>query len=590
MVRMHSIAGDFHKHTEDEDDVKIKKGEKTPKRTVDEEEITKVDRNSSISVGLNGQWALNEAVPQVSVSEDNSEKGEENKSQRSPPKQEVGVSWPEKKPIDSYYVIEEKHLEIDHDEGVDKLKIIQKKHINETPERQKAVMTRMHTIAGDIHENVADEDDFKVKRGNKVPKRAVDEEEMKKMDRRPSMTVTLNDQWALSKAGQKMSVSVDNAENREGNKSQFLTEDELNQFLSSEVKEVIKSAIKEKEAERISPKKEVGTSWPEKKPIDSYYVIEEKHLEIDHDEGVDKLKIVQKKHVYETPERQKAVMTRMHTITGDIHENVADEDDFKVKRGKKVPKSAVDEEEIKKVDRRPSMVVGLSDQWALSEASRLNRQAGEKSIENDGLSRQEANSSEQAVTSNEEKFEQPVNVEMSENKDVKAGTKSVMKVKKGNLRNRWSHNESEVTAQNTKIAAKSNQKVVNEVKTTKAAEEEAVKTEEDPPKVNGHSGAEEEEEAAKKEEETSAEEKEVEFSWTGEAEKVSVRGDFNNWEELQLNKSEDGVFKGSLKLTAGDYMYKYFVDGEWQINDSQKCVDKEGDKHNAISVVPELSS
>ena len=128
------------------------------------------------------------------------------------------MSWPEKKPIDSYYVIEEKHLEIDHDEGVDKLKIIQKKHINETPERQKAVMPRMHTIAGDIHENVVDEDDFKVKRGNKVPKRAVDEEEMKKMDRRPSMTVTLNDQWALSKAGQKMSVSVDNAENREGNK------------------------------------------------------------------------------------------------------------------------------------------------------------------------------------------------------------------------------------------------------------------------------------------------------------------------------------------------------------------------------------
>ena len=79
MVRMHSIAGDFHKHTEDEDDVKIKKGEKIPKRTVDEEKITKVDRKSSISVGLNGQWALSEAVPQVSGSEDNSEKGEENK-------------------------------------------------------------------------------------------------------------------------------------------------------------------------------------------------------------------------------------------------------------------------------------------------------------------------------------------------------------------------------------------------------------------------------------------------------------------------------------------------------------------------------
>ena len=102
---------------------------------------------------------------------------------------------------------------------MDKLKIIHKKHVNETPERQKAVMTRMHTIAGDIHENVADEDDFKVKRGKKIPKRAVDEEEIKKVDRRPSMTVKLNDQWALSEAAvRKMPVSVDNAENREENK------------------------------------------------------------------------------------------------------------------------------------------------------------------------------------------------------------------------------------------------------------------------------------------------------------------------------------------------------------------------------------
>ena len=47
---------------------------------------------------------------------------------------------------------------------------------------------------------------------------------------------------------------------------------------------------------------------------------------------------------------------------------------------------------------------------------------------------------------------------------------------------------------------------------------------------------------------------------------------FLNMCELYVVKclfSEDGVFKGSAKLAAGDYIYKFFVDGEWQVDESQ---------------------
>ena len=47
---------------------------------------------------------------------------------------------------------------------------------------------------------------------------------------------------------------------------------------------------------------------------------------------------------------------------------------------------------------------------------------------------------------------------------------------------------------------------------------------------------------------------------------------FLNMCELHVVKclfSEDGVFKGSAKLAAGDYIYKFFVDGEWQVDESQ---------------------
>ncbi len=45
-------------------------------------------------------------------------------------------------------------------------------------------------------------------------------------------------------------------------------------------------------------------------------------------------------------------------------------------------------------------------------------------------------------------------------------------------------------------------------------------------------------------------EQEVQFSWTGEAESVSVRGDFNNWADLKLTKRS--VDRNSLCVFAGN--------------------------------------
>ncbi|MDP2058307.1 MAG: isoamylase early set domain-containing protein [Flavobacteriaceae bacterium] len=59
----------------------------------------------------------------------------------------------------------------------------------------------------------------------------------------------------------------------------------------------------------------------------------------------------------------------------------------------------------------------------------------------------------------------------------------------------------------------------------------------------------------------------------GDAKKVSVVGDFNDWKEkkgLVLKKLKDGGFKGAIDLAVGaEYQFRYLVDGEKWINDDQ---------------------
>ncbi len=51
-----------------------------------------------------------------------------------------------------------------------------------------------------------------------------------------------------------------------------------------------------------------------------------------------------------------------------------------------------------------------------------------------------------------------------------------------------------------------------------------------------------------------------------QAKKVGLGGDFNSWkaDKNPLKKDESGNWKTSLKLKAGRYQYRYFVDGVWQ--------------------------
>lgn len=51
-----------------------------------------------------------------------------------------------------------------------------------------------------------------------------------------------------------------------------------------------------------------------------------------------------------------------------------------------------------------------------------------------------------------------------------------------------------------------------------------------------------------------------------DAEKVSVAGEFNEWntEAVQLKKLKNGTFKGTLNLPKDQrYEFKYIVDGHW---------------------------
>ncbi|HEV7348986.1 isoamylase early set domain-containing protein [Telluribacter sp.] len=73
-----------------------------------------------------------------------------------------------------------------------------------------------------------------------------------------------------------------------------------------------------------------------------------------------------------------------------------------------------------------------------------------------------------------------------------------------------------------------------------------------------------------------------------EAKNVALLGDFNNWnseEATSLKKQKDGSYKATLELEPGkEYQFRYCLDGEKWINDSQ------ADKYVAAGVADEENS
>ena len=48
-----------------------------------------------------------------------------------------------------------------------------------------------------------------------------------------------------------------------------------------------------------------------------------------------------------------------------------------------------------------------------------------------------------------------------------------------------------------------------------------------------------------------------------EVRSVSLRGSFNNWAELPMQKTEEGVWQVTVELPPGPVQYKFFINGQW---------------------------
>ena len=87
--------------------------------------------------------------------------------------------------------------------------------------------------------------------------------------------------------------------------------------------------------------------------------------------------------------------------------------------------------------------------------------------------------------------------------------------------------------------------------------------------------------------------KKVNFVLSGvEANKVFLVGDFNNWNRSKHRmKREKRDWKLSIKLTAGEYKFKYLADGNW-LNDptAHKYVGNPYGGEDSVVVVPKTRS
>lgn len=59
------------------------------------------------------------------------------------------------------------------------------------------------------------------------------------------------------------------------------------------------------------------------------------------------------------------------------------------------------------------------------------------------------------------------------------------------------------------------------------------------------------------------------YGLNSNAREVYLVGDFNNWDHKAHRMTRrGGVFQKSLDLPAGEYQYKFLVDGQWQTDPS----------------------
>jgi 5'-AMP-activated protein kinase regulatory beta subunit len=69
--------------------------------------------------------------------------------------------------------------------------------------------------------------------------------------------------------------------------------------------------------------------------------------------------------------------------------------------------------------------------------------------------------------------------------------------------------------------------------------------------------------------------KRVQFVFeTTDALEVAVSGDFNGWDpgKHMMTNNGHGLWKKTMMLPPGQYEYKFVVDGEWQIDPDNQCL------------------
>jgi len=77
-------------------------------------------------------------------------------------------------------------------------------------------------------------------------------------------------------------------------------------------------------------------------------------------------------------------------------------------------------------------------------------------------------------------------------------------------------------------------------------------------------------------------------SQASEAQKVSIAGDFNNWDASAnlMKKDKKGIWKTNLSLKPGKYKYRFLKDGNWENDPSySNCVTNEFGSQNCLKVV-----
>jgi len=77
--------------------------------------------------------------------------------------------------------------------------------------------------------------------------------------------------------------------------------------------------------------------------------------------------------------------------------------------------------------------------------------------------------------------------------------------------------------------------------------------------------------------------KTIEFSFKCE-QTVKIAGDFNNWQPQLMEKGAENCWKFLIDLPEGEYLYKYFVEGEWRVDETCPVNVRDGNKNNVITV------